>query len=443
LLKLNDWRFLSASFLLILCSISLPLKADLRTASIKYHSGDFQQALGEFNQLASLGNKDAIYNIAVMYLHGQGVSKDLPTAYAWFTLAAEYGLDEARSAAKLIEQQVKDIDSLAKAVAQLKLEFDSKHYKNTLLPQFNLKPFVLPKPSYHVDAPYPQAAKEQGLEGWVWLEFDVDDKGAVTDVDIIDAYPDKTFNRSIYNALRRWRYSAEDKSSQPPSAWQLVHHFTTFKGKRYEASFSLQKRQYQQQINQLIERAEQGSALVQYHIANWMMGNEHNATGLLKFHWAQPDAGQQLLLESAVNGFANAQYRLGVNLLNGNNVQAQRSKALNWIGYAAAQGFKYAQYRLALELMDEQPDVAMDWLIKAAQHGHFRAMRDLIARLINQQKFQQAQLWLTKALEVDDEHPQLWSSQSQLYQALGQPQASVEAMNIAKEHATDRGWYLN
>ncbi|MFM9785801.1 hypothetical protein, partial [Streptomyces scabiei] len=62
----------------------------------------------EFTQLAQLGNPDAIYNIAVMHLHGQGMDKNNAQAYAWFSLAADFGLADARDTAMLIAQQTKN-----------------------------------------------------------------------------------------------------------------------------------------------------------------------------------------------------------------------------------------------------------------------------------------------------------------------------------------------
>lgn len=429
--------------LLLLSSMT---KADLLTASIKYHSGEYQEALIAFNQLAELGNKDAIYNIAVMYMHGQGVDKDLTKAYAWFNLAAEMGLEEAGVAAKMVEQQVEQPQVLNQAYQQLVKSFDLAHYSKALQPQFDVNAAAnWLQPHTKVKAKYPKQAHSLGLEGWVWLEFDVDKFGVVTDVDVIDGYPDRSFNRAASNAVRYWRYPSDTtQNAQAVKGLQWVKHFTTYKGKRYQATFSRQQRQYQQKINQLIERAEQGSGSVQYHIANWLLGElegeEHNATRLLKYHWSGPDAGHELLLSAAVNGYAKAQYRLGVNLLYGYGVVADRNKALNWIGYAAEQDFAPAQYRMALELIKQQPDLAATWLVKAAELGYFRAIRDLIEQLIDKKQFQQAQLWLEKAFEQDDEHPMLWQAQAKVFAGLDKTQASEQAAFQAKEYAKDRGW---
>ncbi len=441
-----------AVFILLLFN-PLTLRADLLSATLDYHGGNYQQANSEFMRLAQLGNKDAIYNIAVMHLHGQGMEKDLVKAHSWFLLAGDFGLDEARSAAQLIGQKYAKPTVLADAYQSLSETLDHQTFSDTLLPTFAIKQFaddlIPPAQIHNVDAKYPKAAYEKGLEGWVWLEFDVDKSGVVKDVDIVDAYPNKTFNRAIYNAVRRWRFEpftiggkAADYGNR-----SLLYHFTTFKGKRYKASFARQKKQYQKKINNLIERAEQGSALVQYYIANWMVADEHNATRLLRFHWPEATAGSELLLASAVNGYPNAQYRLGANLLRGEYTQADRKKGLNWTRHAAQEGFVYAQYRLAKELLDTRyPQYnlakAQSWLTAAADQGHFRATRDLVTLLVEQKDYSAAQNYLDAGLKVDDEHPDLLFAQSKVLAVQGQDKAAQEVLAQAAEMAKERGWLV-
>ena len=439
-------------------AFSFQSKADILSATLDYNTGKYQQAFDEFKRLSKLGHKDAIYNIGVMYLYGQGVSKNLIDAHSWFSLAADYGLDEARSAARLIEQELTDKEApqlLEIRLNKLNKTFSYERYQNTLLPIFNDKQYQLttsipPQRLHTVDAKYPKEAYEKGIEGWVWLEFDVDESGAVKDVDIIDAFPNKTFNRSIYNAVRRWRYEPfiSDGKVQSYSSRSLLYHFTTFKGKRYQASFSQQKKSYQKKINQLIEGAEQGNALVQYYIANWLVADEHNATRLLRSHWQQKTAGSDLLLASAINGYPNSQYRLGSNLLRGEYTQTDRKKGLNWLLNAAQSGFSYAQYRLGRELLNKQTleydaDKAKRWLKSAAKQGHFRALRDLVAIELAEQDYQSATQYLTLALAQDDEHPDLLLAQAKILQQQKQYTQSRKKADEALKQAKSRQWYLS
>lgn len=436
-------------------TFSFNTKADLLSATLDYNTGKYQQAYDEFQRLAKLGHKDAIYNVGVMYLYGQGVQKNLISAHSWFSLAADYGLDEARSAARLIEQEIdpNEQEKLITNLANLNETFSFEQYTKTLLPLFNDKKYqnsnnTPPLRLHKVDAIYPKEAYSKGIEGWVWLEFDVDKSGAVKDVDIIDAFPNKTFNRSIYNAVRRWRYEPYlvDGKVESYSSRSLLYHFTTFKGKRYQASFSHQKKDYQKKINQLIEGAEQGNALVQYYIANWLVANEYNATRLLRFHWQQKTAGSDLLLESAINGYPNSQYRLGTNLLRGEYTEADRKKGMNWILNAAQSGFTYAQYRLARELLDKRhieydAKKAKRWMISAAKQNHFRALRDLINIELNNKNYAGAAQYLKKALKIDDEHPDLLFAQAKIQAQKSQTVSAKKSLKEAIKQAKNREWY--
>jgi len=447
-------KFLNHLIIFLVITTSSAVKGDLLSATLDYNKGNYLSAHSEFQRLAKLGNQDAIFNIGVMFLHGQGVEKNLIDAHSWFSLAADFGLDEANSAARLIEQELSQPSALSTSYQQLKQDYSFDQFTKTLLPIFNENQYendnTRPPLRVHtVDAKYPKEAYEKGQEGWVWLEFDVDASGAVTDVDIIDAFPNKTFNRSIYNAVRRWKYEpfTVDGKAKTYSNRSLLYHFTTFKGKRYDASFAKQKRDYQRKINQLIEGAEQGNAIVQYYIANWMVADEHNATRLLRFHWQQPTAGSDLLLSSAINGYPNSQYRLGASLLRGEYAQTDRKKGLNWILYAAQSGFVHAQYRLARELLDKRyveydPAKARRWMKTAADQGHFRAMRDLISLALESNGYLLAQQYLTLALEIDNKHPELLMDQAKLNLVNKQMKSAKKLIEKAIKQAKSRHWHL-
>ena len=449
-------KFLFYLLVSLIISFSFPSKADLLSATLDYNTAKYKQAYIEFQRLAKLGNKDAIYNIGVMFLYGQGVEKDLGKAHAWFSLAADFGLDDARSAARLIEQEINTNEekvSLELSFTKLKEAFGYEQYSNTLLPLFSEQQYQQatsfpPRRIHKIDAKYPKEAYKKGIEGWVWLEFDVDESGAVKDVDIIDAFPNKTFNRSIFNAVRRWRYEpfTVEGKAQSYGSRSLIYHFTTFKGKRYQASFNKQKKNYQKKINQLIEGAEQGNAIVQYYIANWLEAEEHNATRLLRSHWQQATAGSDLLLASAINGYPNSQYRLGANLLRGEYTQTDRKKGINWILNAAQSGFSYAQYRLARELLDKNfidydVDKAKRWLRTAAKQNHFRAIRDLITLELSEKNYQSAAIYLKQGLTINDDHPDLLLAQAKIQQYKGQNKKAKKTIKEAIEQAQQRHWF--
>lgn len=424
-------------------------KADLLSATLDYHQGNYAQAKQEFIQLAHLGNPDAIYNIAVMHLHGQGIAKNNAQAYAWFSLAADFGLADARDTAMLIAQQTDNKQPLDDAYNALLKQLSFKWYNEQLRPELNSTPVINSSitRSYTVEPKYPEHAYTNGIEGWVWLEFDIDESGAVTDITLIDSNPEKTFDKAIINAVRRWQYTA-NKAGLPYYNRSLLYHFTTYKGKQYAQSFKSQQRQYNEEITDLIDAAEQGNAVVQYYVANWLSSDDYNATRLLKYHWQQSNASSELLLESATNGYANSQYRIGANLLRGKYGKVERQKGLNWIVLAAQNGFAHAQYRLGRELLDKKyldyaPNKALKWLQAAAKQGLFTAKRDLAELLfslntVDKSAVNQA---LSAALADDQSHPQLLLLKAKIV-AKSDSNAAKKIANQALNEAKNRNWYL-
>ena len=67
----------------LLCLFISTSHADFLSAQKDYSEGNFEKAYKEYLILAKYGNNKAQYNLAVMYVKGQGVEINLPKAYAW------------------------------------------------------------------------------------------------------------------------------------------------------------------------------------------------------------------------------------------------------------------------------------------------------------------------------------------------------------------------
>ncbi len=65
---------------------------------------------------------------------------------------------------------------------------------------------VGPRPVREIAARYPQHLFSSGIDGYVRMEFRVDAKGRPIDPKVIDAQPQKIFNRAALSAVKRWRY---------------------------------------------------------------------------------------------------------------------------------------------------------------------------------------------------------------------------------------------
>lgn len=74
------------------------------------------------------------------------------------------------------------------------------------LPTLQQPPNSEPSPIVRINPKYPVVAARDGLEGWVQLRFSVDATGAVTDIEVIAAKPQRVFEQEAIRALKRWKY---------------------------------------------------------------------------------------------------------------------------------------------------------------------------------------------------------------------------------------------
>ncbi|MGH8509751.1 MAG: tetratricopeptide repeat protein [Gammaproteobacteria bacterium] len=77
--------------------IMLPVQADYEAGVNAYYRQDYETALREFKTVAATGDKNAQYNVGLMYLKGQGVPENPEEASRWFRRAAVQGQVDAQS----------------------------------------------------------------------------------------------------------------------------------------------------------------------------------------------------------------------------------------------------------------------------------------------------------------------------------------------------------
>src|SRR5262249_11469500 len=63
-----------------------------------------------------------------------------------------------------------------------------------------------------VQPEYPDAARKQGIEGWVELVFTVTPKGTVEDVEIRNSSPAGVFDESASKAVKQWRFEPVERN---------------------------------------------------------------------------------------------------------------------------------------------------------------------------------------------------------------------------------------
>jgi protein TonB len=62
-------------------------------------------------------------------------------------------------------------------------------------------------PLVRIDPEYPPRAKQQGIGGYVTVEFTISPSGTVQDLRVIDSQPAYVFDEAVLAAVRRWRYN--------------------------------------------------------------------------------------------------------------------------------------------------------------------------------------------------------------------------------------------
>jgi periplasmic protein TonB len=62
---------------------------------------------------------------------------------------------------------------------------------------------------------YPSRALSRGIEGWVLLEFAINELGQAVETGVIDADPKGVFDRAAINAVKKWKYRPMVENGKP------------------------------------------------------------------------------------------------------------------------------------------------------------------------------------------------------------------------------------
>lgn len=108
-MRLNLTKFVLVIFSLVVLAAG-PGRADVHAGVEAYKQGDYETALREFTGLAESGDPRAQYNLAVMYLKGRGVEKNLERAFDLQRRAAEGGLAAAQHGLAIMYYRGEGVD---------------------------------------------------------------------------------------------------------------------------------------------------------------------------------------------------------------------------------------------------------------------------------------------------------------------------------------------
>lgn len=70
-------------------------------------------------------------------------------------------------------------------------------------------------PIVRIDPKYPPEAARDGREGWVRLQFTINEVGGVEDIVVLDADPKRIFDREARRALSKWKYKPKIVDGKP------------------------------------------------------------------------------------------------------------------------------------------------------------------------------------------------------------------------------------
>lgn len=70
-------------------------------------------------------------------------------------------------------------------------------------------------PLVRIEPQYPRKAAMRGIEGYVRVKFDVDETGAVENLQILEANPPRIFNQATKRAVLKWKYQPKVVDGKP------------------------------------------------------------------------------------------------------------------------------------------------------------------------------------------------------------------------------------
>jgi TonB family protein len=335
-----------------------PAVADLVSAAAAYQKGDYPKAFKDFRELAELGQPTAQFNLAVMYAKGHGVRQSEIYAYAWASLAAENGLEKAKTLAEALRPGL--APGSEKIAADIAAQFGNAVLDARLNPKIiesaEQEDRARCHPVHAYMPPYPTEAQDRGIQGQVYVEFSVMPDGRSRNPRIIYAVPQSTFEPAVRNALLHSEFAA--------SAGRLPIQCTMFY--RFVMSGHLEYSMLDAFVEETLSHAKAGDPRAQMLYGMLLVGLPQ----------LNKPRGQALpwFLKSAQAGEPAAQYQVGYSLLKGWGCNCEENKGLDWLRRAAQAGQPDAEVTLAMYALKGSPDQerlrqAKLWLEQAAASG--------------------------------------------------------------------------
>jgi len=433
--------WLAACVVIALLLVARAANADLHTAHVAYEKQDFKTAFTQFKELAELGQPQAQYALAVMYVRGEGVERSMTYGHAWASLAAANGEPRGSVLATDLETNLTPT-SLAISV-DIQVQFNQatldkrlmpvvlrgKDYQDRDPPRLS-KPFV---PEYPLDA------QHKGIQGEAYVEFVVAPDGHPRIPRILYALPAGYFEATIRDSVLKSVFLPARINGQPmSSAYSMFYNFE-MKEVSIHAYGNLEQRVAK---TKLLAEGGDPSAQMLY----GMM-----IAGLPQLKQTR-DRAVPWFLKAAQAGAPYAQYQIGTDLLLGRGCQCDSTKGEIWLEKAAQADQTDAQVSLAEFLLRDRPNSdslagALVWLERAAKNGNASAKLLLSAVLAANPapEIRDPTRALALADNIEREYkndPSLWEIRAAANASRGDYRAAVKAEAKALSEAGSLGWDL-
>jgi TPR repeat protein len=336
--------------LVVVVLASQAARADLLTAQAAYKKGDYEAAAKEYRALAEGGNPIAQFDLAALYVNGQGVRRSDINAYAWASLAAASGNVQAKA---LAEKLRPSLSPGAEQVARdIVAPYDHAAQDAAIMPHMEDDPERAARCkmlSRTINIDYPPEAVRRGMQSQIFVEYAVAADGRARNPRIIYALPKGTFEAAARNLVM---------SIEHP-AGETVEHCRLMV--RFDMSNEFYPR-LQAYAADMRKDAEAGDPESQY-IYGLMLA------GLPQLGKSHKDA-LPWFLKAAQGGSPAAQYQVGSSLLYGIGCQCEVTKGSVWLKRAAEAGDPEAQVTLGAYALRGDPTVqdmaiAQLWLERA------------------------------------------------------------------------------
>jgi len=357
-------------FILTFILILPTAHADFIEAQKNYDQGNFKAAYKEFHKLAKLGNIKSQFNVAVMLAKGQGTEKNLVEAYAWSKLVSreEYSKFKNILSSELSEPEKKQANVLYEnEISKYAFEkskiilgpINTSRIKGKVKRAFSV---VLDK---KFPPQYPRNLAASGIHGWVKLLFNLYPDNSVRDIQVVESFPNKGFDKEAIKSVERMVFHFEENGqavnvNEPIAAFQRID----FKLKGKPQEISVKQKMF---LDKIKAKAHQGDVISQYQYAaiqdRYLLTKDVDSEQI-----------NQWLFNASQEGIADAQYRLGRNIYYGKDCKVEKQKGLDWIMLSAQMGNAYAQY-MAYQMLQNKTVInptnepPIYWLQQAAKNG--------------------------------------------------------------------------